>query len=180
MTILTACRTGEVLGARWGEVDFEGQVWNILAERTKANRPHRVPLVPATEAIFKGQAGQDRDFVFPGAKAGLPLSNMAMLTVLRRMSRDDITVHRLRSTFRDWDWAAEKTDYPRELAEIALAHTVGSAVENAYRRNDLLEKRRLLMSASATYCITLRAGSEPADRNANVDSESAPPNPPSK
>ena len=103
---------------------------------------------------------------------------MAMLTVLRRMSRDDITVHGFRSTFRDW--AAEKTDYPRELAEIALAHTMGSAVENAYRRSDLFEKRRLLMSASATYCITLRAGSEPADRNANVDSESAPPNPPSK
>lgn len=148
--ILTACRTGEVVGARWDEVDFEGQVWTIPAERMKANRPHRVPLVPAMVALLKAQEGFDPLVVFPGAKPGTPLSNMAMLTLLRRMNRDDITVHGFRSTFRDW--AAEKTDYPREVAEMALAHTVGSAVENAYRRGDLFEKRRQLMVEWSAQC----------------------------
>lgn len=149
-TILTACRTGEVLGSCWDEVDFERQVWTIPAERMKGNRPHRVPLVPATLAILKGQKGADAVLIFPGAKAGKPLSDMAMLTLLRRMNRGDITVHGFRSTFRDW--AAEKTDYPREVAEMALAHTVGSAVENAYRRSDLFEKRRQLMGEWAMQC----------------------------
>jgi len=148
--ILTACRTGEVLGARWDEVDFEGQVWTIPAERMKGNRPHRVPLVAVTIAILKAQEGANTVLVFPGAKVGKPLSDMAMLTLLRRMKRDDITVHGFRSTFRDW--AAEKTDYPREVAEMALAHTVGSAVENAYRRSDLFEKRRQLMGEWAIQC----------------------------
>lgn len=151
--ILTACRTSEVLGARWDEVDFEGQVWTIPAERMKANRPHRVPLVTAMLTILKAQEGMDTAFVFPGVKLGKPLSNMGMLTLLRRMNRDDITVHGFRSTFRDW--AAEKTNYPREVAEMALAHTVGNAVENAYRRSDLFEKRRLLMSEWSIQCATL-------------------------
>jgi integrase len=141
--ILTACRSGEVLGARWDEVDFEGLVWTVPGQRMKGHRPHRVPLVPAMLAILKAQEGSDMELIFPGAKPGKPLSDMAMLTLLRRMNRDDITVHGFRSTFRDW--AAEKTDYPREVAEMALAHTVGSAVENAYRRSDLFEKRRQLM-----------------------------------
>lgn len=149
-TILTACRTAEVLGARWDEVDFEGQVWTVPAERMKANRPHRVPLVPAALAILEGQKGLDTVLVFPGAKRGKPLSDMAMLTLLRRMNREDITVHGFRSTFRDW--AAEKTNYPREVAEMALAHTVGSAVENAYRRSDLFDKRRQLMGEWAIHC----------------------------
>lgn len=152
-TILTACRTSEVLGARWEEVDFEGEVWTVPAERMKNNRPHRVPLVPATLAILKGQEGLDAILVFPGAKADEPLSNMAMLTLLRRMNHNHITVHGFRSTFRDW--AAEKTDYPREVVEMALAHTVGSAVENAYRRTDLFDKRRQLMGAWALHCTPL-------------------------
>jgi integrase len=150
--ILTACRSGEVLGARWDEVDFEGLVWTVPGERMKGHRPHRVPLVPAMLAILKAQEGSDMELIFPGAKPGKPLSDMAMLTLLRRMNRDDITVHGFRSTFRDW--AAEKTDYPREVAEMALAHTVGSAVENAYRRSDLFEKRRQLMGEWAKQCST--------------------------
>ncbi len=151
--ILTACRTNEVIGAQWDEVDFDGQVWTIPAERMKANRPHRVPLVPATLTILKGQQGADKVFVFPGGKLGQPLSNMAMLTLLRRMDHDDITVHGFRSTFRDW--AAESTDHPREVAEMALAHTVGSEVENAYRRSDLFDKRRQLMTEWALFCKAL-------------------------
>lgn len=151
-TILTACRTSEVLGARWEEVDFDGQVWIIPAERMKANQPHRVPLVQATLEILKAQEGEDTILVFPGAKPGKSLSDMAMLTLLRRMGRDDITVHGFRSTFRDW--AAEMSDYSREVAEMALAHTVGSAVENAYRRSDLFEKRRQLMGAWAVQCYS--------------------------
>lgn len=167
LTVLTACRTGEVLGARWEEVDFDGQVWTIPAERTKANRPHRVPLAPEAAAILSGQVGLDATLVFPGARVGLPLSNMAMLTLLRRMNRDDITVHGFRSTFRDW--AAEKTDYPRELAEMALAHTVGSAVENAYRRSDLFAKRRLLMVEWARYCTTIGKQGDPTGRAGGAD-----------
>lgn len=152
LTILTACRTAEVLGAQWSEVDFANGVWTIPAERMKANRPHRVPLVPAAIKILEAQRGQDDVLAFPGAKQGKSLSNMAMLTVLRRMNRDDITVHGFRSTFRDW--AAEETDFPREIAEMALAHTVGTAVENAYRRSDLFDRRRQLMMAWAARCIT--------------------------
>ncbi len=149
-TILTACRTGEVLGATWSEIDLEARVWTIQPERMKGNRTHRVPLVPATEAILKHQLGQHRERVFPGASDGDGLSTMAMLTVLRRMNRQDLTVHGFRSTFRDW--AAERTEYPREMAEISLAHTVGSAVENAYRRSDLFERRRGLMQDWAAWC----------------------------
>lgn len=149
-TILTACRTGEVLGALWDEVDLENQLWTIPPERMKASRPHRIPLVAATVALLKQQVGQDPVFVFPGAKQGKPISNMAMLMVLRRMKRDDLTVHGFRSTFRDW--AAECTDYPSEMAELSLAHTVGTAVENAYRRSDLFERRRQLMQDWETWC----------------------------
>lgn len=152
--ILTACRTGEVLGACWDELDLEAQVWTVPAERTKANRPHRVPLVPAAQAIIKGQQGLDAVLVFPGAKEGKTLSINTMSTVLRRVIPADVTVHGFRSTFRDW--AAEKTDYPREVAEMALGHTVGSAVENAYRRSDLFDKRRRLMEEWAVHCGTTR------------------------
>ncbi len=148
--ILTACRTGEVLGARWDEVDFQQAVWTLPAERMKANRQHRIPLVIGMLEILRGQQGRDDIFVFPGAKEGKPLSNMAMLTLLRRMGRNDITVHGFRSTFRDW--AAEKTNHSREVVELALAHTVGSSVENAYRRSDLFEKRRRLMIDWAMQC----------------------------
>lgn len=156
-TILTACRTGEVLGARWSEVDLENRVWTVPPERMKAGKAHRVPLVGATGQLLRGLVGYDPIFVFPGAREGKSLSTMAMLMILRRMRRDDLTVHGFRSTFRDW--VAEKTNYPSEMAEIALAHTVGTAVENAYRRSDLFERRRSLMEDWAAWCDGRKAGS---------------------
>jgi len=160
--ILTAARTGEVLGARWGEVDPAAGVWTVPGERMKAGRAHRVPLAPAALAVLAGiQPAADLDpdaFVFPGARARRPLSNMAMLQLLARMQRDDITPHGFRSTFRDW--CAEATAYPREVAEMALAHTLKDKVEAAYRRGDLFEKRRRLMEDWAIYCT---AGGVQAD-----------------
>ncbi|HVZ46591.1 MAG TPA: integrase arm-type DNA-binding domain-containing protein [Ramlibacter sp.] len=149
-TILTACRTNEVLGASWSEVDLVNCVWTVPAERMKAGRVHRVPLGDATVKLLRAQIGLDAVVVFPGTKKGARLSAMAMPTVLQRLQRDDLTVHGFRSTFRDW--AAEVTDYPGDLAEIALAHTVGTAVENAYRRSDLFEWRRRLMADWAAWC----------------------------
>lgn len=150
-TILTACRTGEVIGARRGE--FAGDVWTIPGERMKSGREHRVPLSKEAQAILAAirpvDAAED-NFVFPGAKPARPLSNMAMSAVLERMGRTDITVHGMRSTFRDW--CAEATNFPRELAEMALGHVLKDKVEAAYARGDLLEKRRRLMQAWARYC----------------------------
>jgi integrase len=149
--ILTAARTGEVIGATWGEFDLAQNVWTVPAERMKAKREHRVPLSPAAVKVLTAmQAIRTNDFVFPGGKAGKPLSNMAMLALLKRMERADLTAHGFRSTFRDW--AAECTAYPGEVAEAALAHTVGDKVEAAYRRGDLFEKRRRLMNDWAKHC----------------------------
>jgi integrase len=117
----------------------------------KAAREHRVPLPRAAIAVLKQmQALRQADLVFPGDRRGKPLSNMSMLMMLRRMGRSDLTAHGFRSTFRDW--AAECTNFPREVAEAALAHVVGDKVEAAYRRGDLFEKRRRLMDAWATHC----------------------------
>ena len=117
----------------------------------KADREHRVPLSDAAIAILeKMREMRDGDFVFPGGKAGRPLSNMAFLMLLRRMGRGDLTAHGFRSTFSDW--CSERTNFPAEVREMALAHTVGDKVEAAYRRGDLFEKRRLLMNAWAEYC----------------------------
>ena len=147
-TILTAARTGEIIGARWAEVDIGKAVWTIRATRMKAGRDHRVPLsepaIVVLREIVKLGSAPDA-FLFPGAKSGKPLSNMAMAKLLGRMGRDDLTVHGFRSTFRDW--CAEATNAPRELAEAALAHTLKDKVEAAYQRGDLLEKRRLLIFA---------------------------------
>ncbi|WP_428980998.1 tyrosine-type recombinase/integrase [Lichenibacterium dinghuense] len=149
-TVLTAVRTSEALGAMWSEVDFDARLWTIPPERMKASRQHRVPLSAAALGILRElHAKRSSDFVFPGIKAGKPLSNMAMLMVLRGMELD-VTVHGFRSSFRDW--AAETTDYPNEVAEMALAHVVADAVERAYRRGDLFEKRRGLMDAWAVFC----------------------------
>jgi integrase len=149
--IFTAARTGEVLAALWDEIDFQAKVWTIPADRMKAGREHRVPLSRAAIALLdKMQSARQGEFVFPGDRRGKPLSNMSMLMVLRRMGRDDLTTHGLRSTFRDW--TAECTNFPREVAEAALAHVLGDKVEAAYRRGDLFEKRRRLMDAWATYC----------------------------
>lgn len=150
--ILTACRTGEAIGARWQEVDLERAVWTVPGERMKAGREHRVPLSAPALAILAGLALPDpapNAFVFPG-NAGKALSNMAMTALLRRMDRGDLTVHGFRSSFRDW--AAEETNYSREVAEMALAHTLKDKTEAAYRRGDLFAKRAALMADWATFC----------------------------
>jgi integrase len=152
-TILTCTRTGEALGARWSEIDLGRSLWVIPPDRMKARREHRVPLSARALAILNEMDSlrhEEGDFVFPGAQLGKPLSNMAMLSVLRRMKRGDITVHGFRSAFRDW--AAEQTNWPSEVAEMALAHTVGDKVEAAYRRGDMFEKRQRLMDTWAEFC----------------------------
>src|SRR6516225_5677194 len=152
--ILTATRTSEVIGATWSEADLDAAVWTIPAERMKAKKEHRVPLSKPALAIlkrlYKHRAGE---FVFMGARPGKPLSNMALLMLLERLGRSDLTVHGFRSTFRDW--AAERTNFPREVAEHALAHSLPDKVEAAYQRGDLFEKRRRLMAEWARYCGTV-------------------------
>jgi integrase len=151
--ILTASRTGEVIGARWDEFDVGAKLWTVPAERMKARKEHRVPLSGRALAIveeMKAARMNDHEFVFPGGRRGRPLSNMAMLKVLERMGRHGLTAHGFRSSFRDW--AAEQTHFPAEVAEMALAHTVSDKVEAAYRRGDLVQKRRELMEAWARYC----------------------------
>jgi len=149
--ILTAARTGEVVGARWDEISMAEKLWTIPAERMKGGREHRVPLsAPALAIVEKMAAIRTGIFVFPGGKEGRPLSNMAFLMLLRRMGRDDLTAHGFRSTFRDW--AAERTGFAAEVAEMALAHAVGDKVEAAYRRGDLFQKRRQLAEAWAKFC----------------------------
>jgi integrase len=119
--VLTATRTGDVIGDRWGEIDLGEKIWVVPPMRMKAGREHRVPLSAAAVAILEEmKKNRESDFVFPGGKRGKPLSNMAMLAVLKRMDRGDLTNHGFRSSFRDW--AAERTNFPREVAEMALAH----------------------------------------------------------
>jgi integrase len=160
--ILTAARTGEVIGARLNEVSEPEKVWTVPGERMKAGKEHRVPLSARALAIVNGMDrqpdGEDTPgaFVFPGGKPGKPLSNMAFLMLLRRMKRDDLTAHGFRSTFRTW--AAERTNFPREVIETALAHTIGSKVEVAYQRGDLFEKRRRLMEAWTEFCAKAQSG----------------------
>ncbi|BCH12108.1 integrase [Mesorhizobium sp. 131-3-5] len=151
--ILTAARSGEVLGMKWGEVDLQEKLWTVPAARMKARKVHRVPLTDAAMAILKPLSEASvSDYVFPGeSKRGLsvPLSVMAMTMQMRRMEVGQYTPHGFRSAFRDW--AGDQTSFPREVVEAALAHKVGDAVENAYRRSDALEKRRKLMAAWANY-----------------------------
>ncbi|KLU20254.1 integrase [Caballeronia mineralivorans PML1(12)] len=149
-TILTATRTNETLGATWAELDLSVPIWTIPAERMKAKRDHRVPLSQAAVDLLnslptKGSEG----VVFEGAKEGRPLSNMALLAVLKRMKRSDLTTHGFRSTLRDW--TSECTAFPSEVAEMALAHAIRDKTESAYRRGDLFDKRRALMQAWADY-----------------------------
>ena len=152
-TILTAARTGEVIGAKWDEVDLEKAIWTIPASRMKAGKEHRVPLSPRAVEILKSTQGLRKDWLFPATKGG-SMSGMAMSMLLRRM-KVDVTVHGFRSGFRDW--SAECTGYAHEVAEMALAHTIENKVERAYRRGDLFDKRRRLMDDWATYCATLPA-----------------------
>ena len=153
-TILTAARTGESLRARWSEIDFTTNVWTVPAERMKARAEHRVPLSTAALAVLaevRPLAGKGNDdWIFPAQSRTRPLSQMAMLMLLRRMGVMEVTVHGFRSTFRDW--GGDCTNFPRELIEAALSHTVGNAVERAYRRSDAFAKRQRLMQAWAGFC----------------------------
>jgi integrase len=151
LCILTAARSGEILGMRWDEIDFDRKVWTVPAHRMKAGREHRVPLSRQVTAILV-QLTERRsgEYVFWGQRRGGPLSNMAMGMMLRRMKIGNATIHGFRSSFRDW--AGNETGYPRELIETALAHVIGDKAEQAYRRSDALEKRRQLMEAWAQYC----------------------------
>jgi integrase len=150
--IMTAARTGEVIGARWDEIDTKAALWTVPGDRMKAGREHRVPLTQAALDVLaaaRAAGGDDAVFVFPGGKAGKPLSNMAMLALLRRMERPDLTTHGFRSTFRDW---AAETGQANDIAEAALAHTLGDKTVAAYQRGDLLERRRQLMADWAAHC----------------------------
>jgi integrase len=150
LLILTAARSGEVYGARWSEIDLEAQVWTVPPERMKAGREHRVPLCGRAVAILAEMAKvRTTDFVFPGRSAGR-LSHIQMAKVMTRIGVENATPHGFRSAFRDW--AGNETSFPREVAEAALAHSVGDEVERAYRRSDALEKRRALMQAWARHC----------------------------
>lgn len=161
-TILTAVRTSEATGARFPEADVDDAVWKIPGARMKNRKPFTVPLSPGAVEIIKAQAAvRISDYMFPGLKEGMPLSNMAMLELLRGfdLSDDDgnpITVHGFRSSFRDW---AGENGWPHDVCEMALAHTRGDKVHAAYQRGELLEKRRELMNAWALYCL-------PAPKNA--------------
>jgi integrase len=148
-TILTAARSAEVLGAPWNEMDLTNVVWTIPASRMKGNREHRVPLSETAVKLLL-ELPREGEFVFIGASAGRPLYAMSMMATLQRMGRGDITVHGFRSSFRDW--AAETTSHANIVVEAALAHAIPNAVEAAYRRGDLFEKRRKLMEAWADYC----------------------------
>lgn len=155
--ILTAARSGEIRGATWSELDLEAALWTVPATRMKMGRVHVVPLAPAAVAVFerakKFKAGAS-DLVFPGQNVKKPLSDMTLLKILRDMNLS-VTVHGFRSAFRDW--VAEQTEFPGEVAEAALAHTIPNKVEAAYRRTDFLNKRRLLMQRWAAFCCRLPA-----------------------
>jgi integrase len=166
-TILTAVRTGEALGATWGEISVEERVWIIPKERMKSGREHRIPLVKRVIELLEEVRPLDGTFVFPGRRPKRPMSNMVFEMLLRRVGVP-FTVHGFRSSFRDW--AGESTQFPREIAEAALAHVVGDQTERAYRRGDALERRRALMEAWSEFI-------GPADSNVihlNVRRHSAP------
>jgi integrase len=149
--ILTAARSGEVLGVRRSEIDFDKKVWTVPASRMKGGREHRVPLsTRAFGIITELVESHSSEFIFPGQMQKKPMSNMAMDMMLRRMKRTGVTVHGFRSSFRDW--AGNVSSFPREVTETALAHVIGDKAEQAYRRSDALDKRRKLMDAWAAYC----------------------------
>jgi integrase len=161
--ILCAARTGEVLGARWDEVDLQAGMWAIPPKRMKSQRPHRVPLSAAALAILQTMSEiRTSDFIFAGVFAARPLNDRSLLDLLERMGRRDITPHGFRSSFRDW--CAECTDFPNHVVEMALAHAVENKVEAAYRRGDLIDHRRRLMAMWAEYCTTPRGEVVPIRR----------------
>ncbi|MEP3673317.1 MAG: integrase arm-type DNA-binding domain-containing protein [Hyphomicrobiales bacterium] len=151
LLIYTACRSGEVLEARWDEFDLEQGLWVIPASRMKARKEHRIPLTQSALDILKPiHEMRHSEWVFAGQSKGKPLSNMAMQQLLKRMKVTDITPHGFRSSFRDW--AGDQTSFPREICEMCLAHTIGNKAEQAYRRSDALEKRRALLTAWEAHC----------------------------
>lgn len=157
LTILTVARTSEILKSTWSEFDFDAALWIIPADRMKARSEHRVPLTSRAIEILKALHEVRRsEYVFAGNKADRPLSNMAMEMLLRRMKIENATVHGFRSSFRDW--CGDETSFPREIAEAALAHAVGSEVERSYRRGDALAKRRQLMEMWAEHCLGVQVG----------------------
>jgi len=149
--VLTAARLGETINATWDEIDLASRLWIVPATRMKGGREHRVPLSEAAIVVLKQMVAiRHSDYVFPGSRAGRPVSENTPVRLAKEAAGANITVHGLRSTFRDW--ASERTNFPREVAEMALAHAVPNAVEAAYRRGDLFEKRRKLMDAWAEFC----------------------------
>jgi integrase len=154
-TVLTAGRTGETIGARWSEIDFQTNVWTVPAGRMKAGEEHKVPLAPQVVALLHElprESDSDDGYVFIGARPGAPLSGMGMAATLQRLGYGHVTVHGFRSAFRDW--AGDRTVFARDVVEAALAHAIENKVEAAYRRSDALEKRRKLMDAWAAFCST--------------------------
>jgi integrase len=158
-TVLTCARTGETLGAMWDEIDLDEKLWIVPAHKIKAGREHRVPLSKAALAVLHkvrnitnmiGGAVAESKFVFPNDRTGRQLSENALSSILKRMKYDHVTTHGMRSAFRDW--AGEESHFPNDLAELALAHKVGTKVEQAYRRRTGFNKRRLLAEAWAKYC----------------------------
>jgi integrase len=149
--VLTAARLGEAINATWDEIDTKGRLWTVPAERMKGGREHRVPLSDAAIALLTQMATiRHSDYVFPGSRAGRPVGENTPVRLAKEAAGADITLHGFRSSFRDW--AAERTAFPREVAEMALAHAIPNAVEAAYRRGDLFEKRRRLMDSWSDYC----------------------------
>ncbi|MFM9926402.1 integrase arm-type DNA-binding domain-containing protein [Variovorax sp. H27-G14] len=183
--VLTAARSGEVRGATWGEIDMGASIWTIPGSRMKAKREHRVPLpeaaikilkeLPRVEEIDDAKGIKDNELLFPGSK-GKPLSDMSLTAVMRRMAIEAVP-HGFRSTFRDW--AGDRTDFPRDLAEFALAHAIESKTEEAYRRGDALERRRVMMTAWSAFIgyPDPIASSDPAESStvADDDISSVPP-----
>jgi integrase len=165
--ILTAARSGEVRGATWTEIDLKAAVWTIPGVRMKMGREHRVPLSPPAIALLIALPRMvGTDLVFPAPRGGV-LSDMTLSAVVRRM-RVTAVPHGFRSTFRDW--ASERTNYPRDVAEMALAHTISNKVEAAYRRGDLFEKRRRLMADWATFC----SRTQPRGKVISIGRDNAP------
>ena len=156
--ILTACRTGEVIGALWSEIDFEAAIWTVPAVRMKSKRDHRVPLCAELVAILNAVPRVvNNPYIFFGQRQGRPISNLAMLQLMRGMgygvggNRGGYVPHGFRSSFRDW--AGEESSFPRDVCEMALAHVIENRVEAAYRRGDLFDKRRKMMEEWAEWCF---------------------------
>ncbi|MSP81882.1 MAG: site-specific integrase [Alphaproteobacteria bacterium] len=153
--VLTACRTGEALGARWSEIDLGAKAWTVPGARMKASKMHRVPLVPETMKLLEAvaeyrESEAPEGFLFPGSGRSRSLSNMSLLMLLRRMDVP-VTSHGFRASFKTW--ASEKTNFPNEIIEASLAHAVGNRVEQAYQRSDVLDRRRRLMGDWASFCL---------------------------